>query len=178
MEIGYRIRKIRLKLGLTQQEVADRCGFTKGLLSKIEHGSVTPPIATLSKLAKAFNVRISALLEDDGRKLAAFERNVFSEDTLFTQTDKGYSIYAPAAEYTDKKMQPIFVIAEKGKVKEHWLSHEGEEYIYVLKGEIRFKVDSAEYTLGEGESLYFDSMQAHGVEVLNDTAWYLDFIIG
>jgi len=177
MELGMRIKKTRMKIGMTQQEVADLCGFTKGLLSKIEHGTVTPTIATLSKLARTFGVKVSALLEEDSCKLAAFEKNVFNENTLFSQTDKGYSIYAPAAEYVNKKMQPIFVIAEKGKVKEHQLSHEGEEYIYILKGEIGFKVADTEYRLREGESLYFDSIQAHGVEALTDIAWYLNFII-
>jgi transcriptional regulator with XRE-family HTH domain len=177
MELGVRIRKMRLKLGMTQQEIADLCGFTKSLLSKIENGSVIPPIATLSKLAKAFGVRLSALLEEDGGRLAAFEKNVFAESGLFTRTDKGYSIYAPAAEYVNKKMQPVLVIVEKGKVKEHELAHEGEEYIYVLKGEIRFKVANTEYRLKEGESLYFDAIQAHGVEAITEMAWYLDMVV-
>ena len=64
MDLGIKIRKIRLQNKLTQQDIADQCGFTKGLLSKIENGSVVPPIATLTKLSKALGVKMSTLIDD------------------------------------------------------------------------------------------------------------------
>ena len=177
MEIGGQIRKIRLQQKRTQQEVADLCRFTKSLLSKIENGKVLPSLATISKIAKALGVKVSNLLENDGTHLAAFSPDVFQNPEAFSITDKGYSIFAAAAGYADKKIQPVFVIARKGEVKKHLLTHEGEEFIYVVRGEIRFKVANTEYVLKAGESLYFDSFQPHGLQEVSEEAHYMNFFI-
>jgi transcriptional regulator with XRE-family HTH domain len=177
MEIGILVRKIRLQQKRTQQEIADLCGFTKGMLSKIENEKVIPSLATLSKIAKVLGVKVSTLLEKEGTGIAAFSPDAYASGMNFSATDKGYSIFAAAADYTDKKMQPVFVIAREGELKKHLLTHEGEEYIYVLEGEMIFRVANTEYKLKAGESLYFDALQPHGLQKVSEETHYLNMMI-
>jgi transcriptional regulator with XRE-family HTH domain len=176
MEIGARIRKIRSQQGRTIQEVADASQCSKGLLSKIETGKIVPALGTLSKISKALNVRVSALMEDGDSENPAYTPRPFDSPEAFIPTSKGYSIFAFAPHITDKKMQPMMVRSKKGEVRPHLLSHDGEEFIYILRGEVQIQIGKMSYKLKEGESIYFDSVNEHGVQPLSEIAYYLDIL--
>ncbi len=74
-------------------------------------------------------------------------------------------------------MQPLLFVARKGEVKEHHVSHEGEEFLYVLEGEMRFQVGAVEYLLRSGDSLYFDATEEHGVMPISDEVRYIDIFV-
>ncbi|MEG2703042.1 MAG: helix-turn-helix transcriptional regulator, partial [Clostridia bacterium] len=58
LNIGKNIRAIRLKLSMTQQQLADECGLSKGMISKVENGVVVPAVATLTKIAQVMHVKV------------------------------------------------------------------------------------------------------------------------
>jgi len=171
--IGRDIRKLRKQQQRTLEEIATVCGFTKSLLSKIETGKVMPPVATLVKIAGALGTKISDLIESDTDDDAVYNSE---EDVLenIVKTEKGYHIYPFATHKKEKKMQPFLFVAYKGEVKKHLVSHDGEEFIYVIEGEIKFRVGPSIYILKEGDGLYFDAMNEHYVEPITDKAKYLD----
>ncbi len=177
MEIGDRIRKIRMAQGRTIQDVADNCQCSKALLSKVENSRVVPAVATLSKIAKALGVKVSVLLEDDTDGGVAYTPNMFSQPNAFLATSKGYSIYAVAPHVLNKKMQPVLIRALKGEVKTHTVHHEGEEFIYVLEGELKVHIGSVEYTLKPGESVYFETLNEHGILPVTPVALYMDIFV-
>jgi transcriptional regulator with XRE-family HTH domain len=177
MEIGDRIRKIRIQQGRTIQEVADECQCSKALLSKIENSRVIPAVATLSKISKALGVKISVLLEDDSDGSVAFTPNMLNQPSAFLATSKGYSIFPVAPHVLNKKMQPVLIRAIKGEVKTHTVHHEGEELIYVLEGELKVHVGSVEYTLKPHESVYFETLNEHGILPVTPVALYLDIFV-
>lgn len=178
MIIGKKIRKIRTQQKRTLQQISDTCGFTKGLLSKIENSKINPSVATLSKIAGALGVKVSALLEEDDGLSVIYTPIDKVKEKNFIKTEKGYSFFPFASEHIDKKMQPFLFTAKKGEIIKHELSHEGEEFIYVLEGEMKFKVGDIEYWLKPGDSLYFDSTEEHGVEPLSDMVKYIDIFTG
>ena len=161
-KLGERVRHLRIKQQRTIQEVAGTCGLSKSMVSKIETGAVAPSVATLYKMAGALGVNISVLLEESDELSGVFIP-AESVGKNLTLTEKGYSIFPFASEFKDKKMQPFLFEAKKGKVKPHSVSHLGEEFIYVLKGEMRFHVGDKSYSLREGDSLYFNSLERHHV---------------
>jgi transcriptional regulator with XRE-family HTH domain len=177
MDIGNRIRKIRLQQGRTIQEVADACQCSKALLSKIETNKVVPAVATLAKIARALGVKVSALMEDDNDGNVAFTPNMLSQPEAFIPTNKGYQIFALAPHVVNKKMQPVLFRSQKGEVKPHTVRHEGEEFIYVLEGEVKVHIGNVEYTLKQGESLYFEAAEEHGVVPISPVAYYLDIFV-
>jgi quercetin dioxygenase-like cupin family protein len=142
-------------------------------LSKIETGHVQPPVATLVKIAGALGTSLSALLEHDAASGPVFTA-MNSAVQMLARTEKGYSAYPFAASLGTKKMQPFLFEVRRGEVKPHALSHAGEEFLFVVEGEILFRVGHVEYRMQAGDSLYFDATQEHGVTAVSEVARYLD----
>ena len=174
MDIGARIRYLRMSQKRTLQEIADLCGFTKGLLSKIENGKTIPPISTLTKIADALGVKVASILDENTQlSKTVFVPKSSIEQSKVIATTKGYFFVPIVAERVNKVMQPYIFIAEKGGVKSQPMSHQGEEFIYVLEGEMKYRVGSVEYIMGEGDSLYFDAIDEHELIPISDKVKYL-----
>lgn len=177
MQIGINVKRLRTQQHRTLQEIANACGFTKSLLSKIENGVVVPPFATLSKIAEALGVKISVLLEEGTDKGCIFTKSDVDKTSPRVITDKGYEFITFAAEYTDKKIQPCLIMGKKGEVIEHRLSHTGEEFIYMLEGQMKLTVGAVEYLMGPGDNVYFDSLQQHGFLPVTDEVKYINIFV-
>lgn len=174
MELGKRIKQLRKEQRRTQDDIAERCGFTVSLLSKIENGKTTPPVSTLVKIANALGVNVSDLLEERATGGPSFSTGAdLSSSDKWIKTNKGYSFHAFASEFRDKKMQPFLFRAKKGEVKQHAFSHEGEEFIYMLEGRMKYKIGPIEYTLEPGDSIYFNSLEEHLLTPITEEAQYL-----
>jgi Predicted transcriptional regulators len=174
--IGIRIRNLRLSQRRTIQEIADVCGLSKSMVSKIETGAVIPSVATLVKIAKALGTNVSVLMEENEEQSTV----MISAQKAFEgilQTEKGYHIYPYASEYKDKKMQPFLFVARKSEVKEHLLTHEGEEFIHILEGELKLQVGNIVYTLKQNDSVYFNAMESHGIIPVTDEVKYLNIFV-
>lgn len=176
LKVGERIKILRISQKRTLQEIADACDLSRSMISKIENNKTIPSVAALVKIAKSLGTNISTLLEQDGWMNAVVTTRKQSESQL-TPTGKGYSIYPYASEYHEKKMQPFLFVARKGEVKTHALSHEGEEFIYVVRGQMKMKVGDVEYLLKMGDSLYFNALQKHGIMPVTDEVVYLDIFV-
>lgn len=174
MEIGTRIKYIRKQQNRTQDEIALQCSFTKSLLSKIENGKTKPSIATLIKISDALGVDIADLLSTKQEASTIFTPNEQASDPVKSvTTDKGYSFFAFATGRNDKLMQPYLFTATKGNAASSRFSHRGEEFIYVLEGEMRYRIGSVEYTMRPGDSVYFNGLEEHSLSPLSEQVKYL-----
>ncbi len=176
LDIGGRIRALRVNQKRTLQEIADACDLSRGMISKIENNKTVPSVAALVKIATALGTNISSILEQDGLVNAIHTPAKKATESL-TITEKGYSIYPFASEFHEKKMQPFLFVARRGEVKPHELSHEGEEFIYIISGQMKMQVGEVEYLLKEGDTLYFNSLQKHGILPVSEEVVYLDIFI-
>jgi len=162
LKIGRKIHQIRLQNKLTLLEIAQRTGFTKGYLSLIERGKKSPPIATLSKIARAFGVDIGAFFEqkkpeDSITLVKEGEREVVVRDgTIF-----GYRYETIAPAKRQKKMEPFIITLPAHSKEGDLFDHEGEELLYVLEGKTNFFYGDKKYSLGKGDCIYFDSSIPH-----------------
>jgi mannose-6-phosphate isomerase-like protein (cupin superfamily) len=130
----------------------------------------------LVRIAKALGVSVSVLMEEDEMQTSVMTKADDATNGILP-TEKGYHIYAYAAKFGEKKMQPFLFVARKGEVKEHRLSHDGEEFIYVLEGTLKLQVGDIGYTLKPGDSVYFSALEMHGIMPLSDEVKYLDFFV-
>jgi transcriptional regulator with XRE-family HTH domain len=174
--IGERIKLLRLTQKRTVQEIAEASELSKSMISKIENNKTIPSVAALVKIAKSLGTNISSLLEQDGFLSAIITTRQTAQENL-TPTEKGYAIYPYASGYHEKKMQPFLFVARKGEVIPHEVSHEGEEFIYVISGQMKMRVGEKEYNLNSGDSLYFNSIQRHGILPVSDEVMYLDIFV-
>jgi len=135
-----------------------------------------PSVATLVKIAHHLGTTISNLMEQDGWATAIMTTREEAETKLLL-TEKGYSVFPYASAFHEKKMQPFLFTARKGEVTPHELSHEGEEFIFIIEGEMKMKVGDTEYNLKKGDSLYFNTIYKHGIIPVSDLVVYLDIFV-
>lgn len=176
LNIGDRIKMLRLSQNRTMQEIAEASDLSKSMISKIENNKAIPSVAALVKIAKSLGITISGLLEQDGFLNAIHITKKKALENL-TPTDKGYLIHPYASGYHAKKMQPFLFVARKDEVIPHEVSHEGEEFMYVIKGQMKVQVGEIEYLLNTGDSLYFNAIQKHGIMPVSDEVTYLDIFV-
>lgn len=161
-EIGKRIRQFRKKKGMTLQELAEKSGFTKSYISKIENSEKAPPVSTLILLAKTLQVRLSELIGEveNSAPICVVKKNerytIVRDGTVF-----GYAYHALAHKFLNKHMEPYILVLPK-EVKENVLfQHKGEEMLFVLEGTMKFFYGNDYYILEEGDCVYFDSSIPH-----------------
>lgn len=176
LQIGERVRVLRRRQRRTLDNLAERCGYSKSLLSKIENGRVVPSIGALVRIATALGTTVSALIATANDSHAEYTPRSDSYERI-TETPSGLLVFPFATEHSNNKMQPVLHVARKGKVKLGVDSHEGQEFIYILKGTLKFQVGSIDYTLREGDSIYFDSLEKHQGTPLTDIVEYLDIFV-
>lgn len=168
-DIGKKIKELRLKEGLTLKQVAKETGFSPALISQIENNNISPPIATLAKLASFFKIRIGYFFEDENtpvRYTICRKNQGRRIDRVISKSGKvhGYIYQALAFDYPAKRMDPFLITLEAGTSDEESMySHEGEEFIMVMKGEIVVALEKERIKLKEGDSIYFDSSAKHRV---------------
>ncbi|MBN2714045.1 MAG: helix-turn-helix transcriptional regulator [Planctomycetes bacterium] len=173
LTLGQRIRRLRNRQRQTLQQIAESCGFTRSLLSKIENDKTIPPVSTLMRIAEALGVKASVLLDEGEEISCAYTGKDKLTETGFVMTDKGYGFFTFAPQYSRKIMQPFMFVAKKGDVLKHSLNHSGEEFIYMLEGEMEYRVGDITYTLREGDSLYFDAEENHELSPITEEVRYL-----
>ena len=167
LNIGQKVRQIRLEKKLTLQAVAEVTGFTKSYLSMVELEKKSPPIASLSKIAHALEVDISDFFDEKRpeERITLIRREerkpVVRNGTAFGYK---YESLAPAMKWR-KRMEPFIITypsSNKGSSKkEHWFDHEGEEFFFVLQGTINIFFGDKKYVLRKGDCVYFDSSISH-----------------
>jgi transcriptional regulator with XRE-family HTH domain len=171
LHIGRKIRDLRKKAGLILQDLSDRTGLSKPLLSKIEKEVVSPPIATLLKISKALDVNISFFFQNDDSEervvLIRSDESKVVDSRYFGREESGYYYEALAYKKSKKYMEPFLVEFKKKKAEKlSYFSHEGEEFIYLLEGTLEFRTEDQEYVLYPGDSLYFESSIPHAYRAL------------
>jgi transcriptional regulator with XRE-family HTH domain len=165
LHIGQKIRDLRKKAGFVLQDLSDRTGLSKPLLSQIEMEIVSPPVATLLKISKALHVNISYFFLDGDPE----EKIVLVNSRYFGRDESGYYYEALAYKKAKKYMEPFLVEFKRKRVdKLSYFSHEGEEFLYVLQGTVEFRTEDRNYVLDPGDSLYFESSIPHAYRALGN----------
>ena len=173
LNLGRQIRDMRLKRGLTLQNVSDRTGLSKPLLSQIENDVTLPPIATLLKISKALGKHIGDFFQETApnHKRIAVVRQEDRKETMrriHEETERiGYRYESLAYPMRDKRMEPFIVEIEPREEKDTPVyQHAGEEFLFVLEGEMEFRGDDQVIILRAGDGLYFDSKIPHALRGL------------
>ena len=166
LKLGQKIRKLRQEKRLTLQELSELTGLSKPLLSQIENDQVIPPIATLLKIAKGLRVGIHFFFEDEGdRQKYVLIRCDQGEESRRrrAETPQPYRYRSLAPGIRHKQMEPFLVEFELTAWSDDFFyRHEGEEFIYLLEGELEFHYGAEVLRLQPGDSIYYDSAEPHG----------------
>jgi transcriptional regulator with XRE-family HTH domain len=165
--IGAKIRKLRLSRKMTLQAVARGTGYSPALISQIENGNVSPPISTLSKLSKFFEVKIGMFFVDDEVSPYEVVRKGEQKPVRRFVSRSGssceYSYESLSFRKANKRMEPFLLTVAGGQSAEEGLSHEGEEFLFIMEGSAELLLDGERLILEEGDSVYFNSTLKHAL---------------
>ena len=167
LNIGRKIRKLRKEGRLTLQDLSALSGLSKPLLSQIENDQVIPPIATLLKIAAGLKVGIHFFFaeEEDRQKFVLLRSSDLKSSSRRSGNDspQNYLYHSLAPGMRQKSMEPFLVEFEAGEWNDTRLyRHDGEEFIYLLAGKLEFHYGQETMILDPGDSIYYDSSEAHG----------------
>lgn len=160
--IGKRIRKYRLSHKLTLQNLADTVGLSKAMLSKIELGKVSTPISTYSRIAKALETSLSALIGEMDDEFLLIRKNDVKPISS-RKTSEGYRYEMLGHAWPNKKWSAYIITyaVETAKEKLNFM-HDCEEFSYVLEGQMLFHYQGETHLLSEGDCVFFDGNRPHG----------------
>lgn len=170
MIIGEKIKALRLACDLTQEELADRCELTKGYISQLENELTSPSIATLIDILSALGTNLKEFFNsDDSEEKISFSKNDFIEKITDSYT---LNWLVPNAQKNE--MEPLHMILNAGAETDEDVPHEGEEFGYVLKGEITLVIGKKKTKVKKGESFYFTPSKMH--KIINTKEQNAEFI--
>ncbi len=166
--IGSKLTTLRESLGLSTDELAERCDCDSATIERLENGEIPPSLAPLIKVTRALGVRLGTLLDDDtavGPVVTRRDEAAAVERLKDLETGTGTGVLdflSLASGKSARHMDPFVIEVHPGG--EHSLStHEGEEFIHVLSGSIEIEYGKDLFVLSEGDSIYYDSIVAHQV---------------
>lgn len=174
LNIGQKIRKLRKEERHTLQDLSDLSGLSKPLLSQIENDQVIPPIATLLKIAKGLKVGINYFfeIEEEKQKFVLQRGDGLKSSRRRSGNDspQNYLYHSLAPGLRLKSMEPFLVEFESSEWSDTLLyRHDGEEFIYLLEGELEFHYGEEIMILLAGDSIYYDSSESHGYVSVGST---------
>ena len=167
LNLGQKIKTLRQRKGLSLQQMADKSSLSVPLLSQIESEVVAPPVATLLKISRALNVNIGYFFqeEESGKRAVVVRKNERKQVFRRIHEDPskvGYYYESLAYPKADKHMEPFQVQFEVKKKEDLiFFNHKGEEFVFVLEGQLECSYEDEIFLLDPGDSLYFDSSFPH-----------------
>lgn len=169
--VGKKIQGIRESKNLSIEEISERSGLSAEQIQSIENDQYLPSLGPLIKIARALGVRLGTFLDDNDDlgpvvcRAADRERDrsiSFSNDA--TEARQNMIYHSLAKQKAGRHMEPFVIDVQPSEDKDFKLSaHEGEEFIYVMSGEVEIDYGKETYSLQEGDSIFYDSIVKHHV---------------
>ena len=155
------IKKLRLQKNITLEQLAKKTGFSKGYLSRIENSGSMPPFPTMQRIANALGEELTEFIKHKDKKQQTdnLDLIIAGEDDDLVESIGGYSYQKMVSTYDNKYMSPLLMKIEPGKTEE--LRHDGEEFVFVVKGTAVLEYEGDRYTLPERSGAYLDSRIKH-----------------
>ncbi len=166
MEIGEKIKNLRLQLGLTQEELAARTELSKGFISQLERDITSPSIATLMDILEALGTNVGTFFGE-----ARADKIVYGAEDMFVKEEPdGSSVQWLVTDAQRNALEPILVTLPAGTATTPDDPHEGEEFGYVLAGSVTLQLGDRRYRVRKGDSFYFRAHTAHHLTNSGKTA--------
>lgn len=162
MTIGEKLKKSRNEKGMSLRELAMKVELSASFLSQIEQGKASPSIENLKKIANTLDVRVSYLIEDEDDEIKNIQYIKENEMRYLESRGSNIRMALLMPSNKEKNMEPIiYEIGINGESGRDFYSHGGEEFIYIIEGELDVYIADKKYKLFKGDSLYFKSHLQH-----------------
>ncbi len=171
LKLGERVREIRKARNWTLEEAAKRAGLARSTLSKIENEQMSPTFDAVQKLARGLGISVPQLFTPSSGDRALARRSITRKGQGEPHPTPTYDHMLLAPDISRKRMLPYKAVIQARSFDdfEGWVRHEGEEFLFVLGGRIRFYSEFYEpVDLGVCDSVYYDASMGHNVISLTE----------
>lgn len=161
MDFGKTVKELRLQHKMTLRDLAKISGCSISFLSQLERDMISPTVASLRKIADALGVTITSFFDDDDS----------GKDTVVVRRDQRVKLGSKASKVTyeslkprgaNSVLEPLYQILEKGAYSgDDFNVHLGEEFVYVVKGQIEITLEGKKMILNEGDTALYNSNIPH-----------------
>jgi transcriptional regulator with XRE-family HTH domain len=168
--IADKLRTLRLRRSMGLAQLAEHCGFSPAMLSRLENGRLLPTLPTLTRIALVFGVGLDYFFTDPRKRHVVAisrrnERKVFPSDPKSTSIPWSFeSLDFRANERKLNGYLAHFHSLPEQKITPHF--HPGVELLYLIEGELEITIGVEKFQLSAGDSIYFDSLQKHAYRSL------------
>ena len=161
MNIGEKIRQLRIQMNLTQEELANRTELSKGFISQVERDLTSPSIATLKDILECLGTDLQGFFNE-----RATDKIVFHKDDIFEQEniELGHVIQWLIPNAQKNEMEPMLIKIRKNGKSNIYSPHNGEVFGYVLSGSIELNIGNQKFPAKKGESFYYKADSSYYIE--------------
>ncbi len=156
MDIGAKIRRLRMTNQLTLEELANRSELTKGFLSLVERDLTSPSIATLEDILEALGTTLGAFFSEEKE-----EQVVFTANDYFINEQDAYDIAYIVPNAQKNAMEPILITIHPGCCSEEYAPMDAEEFGFVLQGRVELHCGTQVFSVKKGQTFYFKADRTH-----------------
>ena len=153
--LGEKIRRIRTRSGMTLKTLADKTGFSISFLSQLERGKSSATLESLKKISIAFGVNPSYFFDEekqDGSQTSNFDQRLVEHDIYYK--DLGTMV-------AQRDFAPLMVVLKPDQTEGNLISHNGQEFLYIIEGTLTVRLEDKLYELRQTESIMLDSTRPH-----------------
>lgn len=161
MRIGEKLKQIRLRTNLTQEELASRCDLSKGFISQVERDLTSPSIATLVDILECLGTNLTEFFHEP-----ASDKVLFRQEDAFTSEneERGSMITWIVPNAQKNKMEPILLRLRGGGHTDDYAPHAGEVFGYVTQGAVTLQVGAKRWKVRRGECFYYTAVSPYHIE--------------
>lgn len=159
MEIGDKLKNLRIQKNLTQEELGERTDLTKGYISQLERDLSSPSMETFFSILEVLGVTPEAFFSQE----ASTQKVVYQQQdsTAYYDEENGYQLKWLIPESNEKEMEPILLTFEKDGEYKSFEPSLSETFVYVLDGVIALQLGASNYLAKKGEALYYQANETH-----------------
>lgn len=174
LDIGDKIRNLRLRMGLTQEELAERSDLTKGFISQLEHDNTSPSVDTLENIVGALGTTMAEFFRSDNMDPIIFHL----EDAFSGRYEQlGMEMHWIVPNAQKHAMEPVILELEPNGSSKVYDPFEGESFGFVLEGKVRLRYGEQSFELEETDCFYFDAQRTFSVENAADAPSKLLWVV-
>lgn len=165
--IGQRLKGLREVLNIPAEEVAELCDISLEHYLKMEDGTADPSVYRLAKISKHYGISLDVLLFGEEPRMSSYFLTR-KGNGMVVERDNDYKYESLASGFRRRKMEPFLTQVDplpEGRVYSQ-NTHEGQEFDYVLEGELELTIGNKVLVLKEGDSIYFDATRPHCMHAL------------
>jgi quercetin dioxygenase-like cupin family protein len=168
VKVGERVQRVRESRGLSLNDISLRTDIDVSMLKQIEEGTFAPPLGMVIKLAKALEMKIGYFISGEEDRAYTIvrrdDRKVVSRYDSKRAKYYGYEYESLAPHKKDRHMEPFLVTLEPAETEEERSAHDGQEFIFVLEGNMEVRLGEEIHILEPGDTIYYDSTIPHLVK--------------